>query len=380
MMRLIATATIIVQSLLAARFFRTLARTRSGDRIPAADAALIEEPIAVIVPVLNEVRRLEPCLAALADQPDTTREILVVDGGSEDGTRELVRRWESVDSRMRLINADSVAKGWNGKAWGLQSGLDHLTDDAAWVVTVDADVRCRPGALDAAVGYAAGHGLPVLSVAALQRAGTPGLSLVHPSLLATLVYRFGAPGHTAQSVDEVQANGQFGVYRRDALERAGGFVVARDSICEDVTLARHLYLLGNEVGFFEAEDLAVTEMHADGWEALSNWPRSLSLRDRIRPNAGIAGLLSTFFLQTLPLIVTLGAVLSRGRAGAGVLLNRVLLMSRICVAAGTRRAYVEAHPIYWASPLFDPVTLLSYLGHLVRRRRVWRGRELVQDG
>jgi glycosyltransferase involved in cell wall biosynthesis len=56
-------------------------------------------------------------------QPETVAEILVVDGGSTDGTQSLVERYQSRDRRVRLVDAGPVPGGWTGKAWGLYLGF-----------------------------------------------------------------------------------------------------------------------------------------------------------------------------------------------------------------------------------------------------------------
>lgn len=62
--------------------------------------------VSVIVPIRNERAFIEPCLRALLGQrgvPDRY-EILVVDGMSDDGTREIVRRLCAEDSRLRMLD------------------------------------------------------------------------------------------------------------------------------------------------------------------------------------------------------------------------------------------------------------------------------------
>jgi dolichol-phosphate mannosyltransferase len=198
------------------------------------------------------------------------------------------------------------------KAWGLEIGLRASDPAVDWVVTVDADVRCGPSAIARVVSFAECEEIPFLSVACRQIARSAGLSMVHPSLLTSLVYRFGIPGHRAHTLEEVQSNGQFAVYARDPLLQAGGFAVAQASTCEDVTLARHLFLSGYDVGFYDGEHLAETEMHSGMVDCLRNWPRSLNLRDRFRPMAGIEGLANMVFLQVIPLVIFATSLRSPG--------------------------------------------------------------------
>ncbi|MHB8286342.1 MAG: glycosyltransferase, partial [Caulobacteraceae bacterium] len=60
--------------------------------------------IAVIIPTLNEAAHIEGLLRQLLDEaPATLVEIIVADGGSTDGTREIVSKVALTDPRVRLI-------------------------------------------------------------------------------------------------------------------------------------------------------------------------------------------------------------------------------------------------------------------------------------
>jgi glycosyltransferase involved in cell wall biosynthesis len=62
--------------------------------------------ISVILPVFNEASHIEEALRSLLNQDarNCSLEILVVDGGSVDGTREIVRRWVKAHSSIRLLD------------------------------------------------------------------------------------------------------------------------------------------------------------------------------------------------------------------------------------------------------------------------------------
>ena len=63
---------------------------------------LEEERISVLVPVLNEYQRLGPCLEGLLSQGEAVAEILVIDGGSSDGTQQLISVYSQRDPRIQL--------------------------------------------------------------------------------------------------------------------------------------------------------------------------------------------------------------------------------------------------------------------------------------
>ena len=263
-----------VQTLTGIRVVLRLARTVGGERIEVSDAPLPGERVTVLVPVLNERGRLCPCLAGLISQPNEVAEILVVDGGSSDGTQGLVSTFAARDGRVRMVDASPIPAGWNGKAHGLQVGLDHADPCSAWILTVDADVRPAPDLIRSLLSHAIRSEVAAVSIATTQRLSGVAEGVVHPALLTTLVYRFGIPGQTTRRVAAVQANGQCALYRREPLQCTGGFTTARASVCEDVTIARALATNGYAVGFHESDGLASVDMYASWNDAWTNWTRS----------------------------------------------------------------------------------------------------------
>ncbi|MDQ2715619.1 MAG: glycosyltransferase [Chloroflexota bacterium] len=389
--------------------------TVGGERIQPVKAQTTgaeHARISVIVPVLNEYTRLAPCLGGLTTQGEDVVEILVVDGGSHDGTQELVGLYSQRNPRVRLLDASPIPAGWNGKAWGLQVGLKSANPGSDWVLTVDADVHPRPTLARALLLQARKADLPALSVATLQEIEGIGQGLLHPSLLTTLVYRFGIPGKVIRSVSAVQANGQCFLFQRDVLGTLGGFTGVRDSICEDVTIARALVSAGYPVGFYEAGELVTAKMYTDWRDTWRNWTRSLPMHDRFSGGRTLLGWLEILLVQALPLPLLFLLVATNGRgkpsplrvsSGRGLvggqgeskpsfmgriqfpvrqlmLLNGILVMMRLGVLFGTARAYQRRPWSYWLSPLCDLPVAIQLGVSALRRRHTWRGRTLVRGG
>ncbi len=377
MLRIITIAIAVIQGLFAARSFARMARTASGSRIQRAPTASSDAgSVVVLLPVLNEERRLGPCLEGLTAQEASLARILVIDGGSSDGTRALVERQAAVDPRIRLIDASPVPEGVNGKAHNLETGFREIPEDTDWVLTIDADVRARHGLVDALLNHARQTGVNAFSVATQQELSGAGEGLVHPAMLATLVYRFGIPGHATNDPAQIQANGQCALYRRDVLESVDGFRRVLHDVSEDVTLARIIALRGIPVGFYESDDLVRVEMYAGWRDAWDNWTRSLPMRDRFTERSSAIGLMETSLAQALPSLLGPIAFLS-GQRSPLMLLNIVLFLARLGVLAGTARAYRTRPWTYWLSPLADPFVIARIWMMWARRVHTWRGRTLV---
>ncbi len=96
--------------------------------------------LSVIVPTLNEAENIDPLLGAIFDHGARSAldlEVLVVDDGSTDGTRERVRAWEG-RHRVRLLARD----GERGLSGAVLAGAAAAAGDV--VVVMDADLSHPP--------------------------------------------------------------------------------------------------------------------------------------------------------------------------------------------------------------------------------------------
>ncbi len=358
------------------RMVRSAGGTPLAPGVPGAAAGTI----CAIVPVLDEANRVGPALAALSACGPEVDEILVVDGGSRDATAAVVAAAAAADARIRWIDAAPVPPDWNGKAWGIACGLRAASARADFVATIDADVRVSPHLFAALLAKLRTERLAALSVATRQELGDWLEGLLHPAFLCTLVYRFGLPNVRARSIGGVQANGQCFLASRETLCSTDAVALARDSRCEDVTIARALVAGGYAVGFYEGEDAVTVRMYASGMELWRNWPRSLPMRDRfVAPASGLA---EVIFAQALPLPLALAFALIGGAtplAHAAFAVCIGLVMMRLGTLAGMRRAYAGPPLTYWLSPLADLAVAYALVASVLRRTQAWRGRTLVAE-
>ena len=351
---------------------------RTGREVPiraVLPRAIEPGAVSVVVPVLNEAHRLAACLDGLLAHGTEVGEMLIVDGGSTDGTRDLVRAYARRDGRLMLVEAGPAPDDWNGKVWGLHVGERAVAPAAEWLLTLDADVRPAAALAPSLVGRADRRGLRLLSVATAQRLSGAIEGLLHPALLATLVYRFGRPGGATRTPSGALANGQCCLIRRDLLHELGGFQTLRDSLCEDVTLARLAARAGDAVGFYEVDGLIDVAMYADWRDAWQNWPRSLATRDALFGVAGWLGLLEVLLVQALPLPL----LLIRWPTGGPRRLNLFLLAVRLGMLVGMARAYPARPWTYWLSPVLDLPAAFALWRSALRRRHAWRGQTYARQ-
>ncbi|MAG20139.1 glycosyl transferase, partial [archaeon] len=89
--------------------------------------------LSIIIPVYNEVKTLEEVINKVK-KLKLDKEIVVVDDGSEDGSRELLKKIENIKLILHEKNY--------GKGKAVRTGLDNIEGDV--VVIQDADLEYDP--------------------------------------------------------------------------------------------------------------------------------------------------------------------------------------------------------------------------------------------
>lgn len=340
--------------------------------------------VSIVVPTLNEADRISPCLAGLSRQGHEVREVMIVDSRSQDGTVELVKATGQRDPRFRVLTDDPLPAGWVGRPWALHNGFLHSSDRSTWILGIDADTQPQPGLVASLVATAAAENYDLLSLAPQFILKYPGELCLQPALLITLLYRFGPAGADAGRPDRVLANGQCFLSRRSLLSQLGGYSSARDSFCDDVTLARNAAQHGAKVGFLDGSQVLKVRMYEGAAETWREWGRSLDLKDACTVGQKWGDFSFLLAVQGLPLLATMGFAIA-WTIGihmlpvlATLILNAALLIIRFGMSLAIASSYDRSHSrfawIFWLSPLADPLAVLRILISSIQTPKQWRGR------
>lgn len=96
-----------------------------------------KELISVVIPAYNCARWLPRCIDSLLSQTYQNLEIIVVDDGSEDNTKEVMAQYSA-----RFPNVKAVRKKNGGEYAARLTGVEHATGE--WIGFVDADDEVEP--------------------------------------------------------------------------------------------------------------------------------------------------------------------------------------------------------------------------------------------
>ena len=92
--------------------------------------------LSIIIPCYNENKTINSLIQAVKESPVSNREIIVVDDGSKDGTRDTLRQLN--DSEVRVIYHEQN----QGKGAALRTGFSAATGDIC--IVQDADLEYDP--------------------------------------------------------------------------------------------------------------------------------------------------------------------------------------------------------------------------------------------
>ncbi len=371
-------------AILLSRLFK--GANRRPPLIPRQPSPEMLGKVSIVVPTLNEVQRISPCLAGLSRQSYEVREVIVVDSDSTDGTQQKVKDAARQDPRFRLITDDPLPSGWVGRPWALHTGFLSSSPRSEWILGIDADTQPQPGLVASLLVAAQAEGYDVLSLSPQFILQYPGEWWLQSALLMTLLYRFDAAGVRKQAPERVMANGQCFLVRRTVLERLGGYSSAASSFCDDVTLARQAAMRGFKVGFLDGAKVIRVRMYEGMRETWREWGRSLDLKDASSA-AQLWGDLGVLWLvQALPLpaLIFLGICwqfgYSFGTLQAAIALNLGLLLIRFALLFAISPSYYRsptsapASWLFWLSPFADLLAVLRIFLSALSKPKQWRGR------
>lgn len=173
--------------------------------------------VSVLVPVRNEERYIEACLGSLLSQeyPPDRYEVLVLDGGSTDRTRDLARTL-AADAAARVILLDNPGRT---PATAMNVGLAHARGDV--IVRVDGHAAVegdflRRGTEALRSSGADCVGGPLRSIGRGAVGEAVALAMSSPFGVGNARFRY---SQEREEVDTVA----FGFYRRDVFDRVGRF-------------------------------------------------------------------------------------------------------------------------------------------------------------
>ncbi|HEY0803059.1 MAG TPA: glycosyltransferase, partial [Steroidobacteraceae bacterium] len=187
----------------------------------------------IIVPARDEAETIGAAIGSLLAQDYAGNfRVILVDDNSTDDTAALA----GTAANLQVLRLQSKPPGWSGKLWALSQGV--VASQAPVLLFTDADIVHDPRHLSSLLAQLLAARLDLVS----EMVRLNCTSLAERALVPAFVYFFQmlypfAKVNDARSAVAAAAGGTM-LIRREALERIGGVEAIRDSLIDDVALAK----------------------------------------------------------------------------------------------------------------------------------------------
>ncbi|WP_291863273.1 glycosyltransferase family 2 protein [Bradyrhizobium sp.] len=329
--------------------------------------------VAILIPARDEEATIGTCVDAALASIGADIEVIVLDDGSSDRTRQIVEQRAQLDPRLRLASAPPLPEGWKGKPHACQV-LSGLTD-RPYLLFVDSDVRLTP---TAAARLVPPEGIDLVSAVPRQQVrGLVETSII--PMINNLIFGYLPVGLMRRLPQEslTAACGQMMMVRASVYREVGGHGAIAGFMHDGMQLAKSFRRNGFRTDLVHGAALAECRMY-HGAKAVFDGFAKNATEGMARPVALPVWTVLLAGGHLLPL-VTLPFVYISG-AGATLAGGAAISSAGLLLAARVLQAVKCGEP--WQAVVLHPLGVLLTLAIQwralvdgLRGRRVeWRGR------
>ncbi len=223
--------------------------------------------ISFLVPAFNEEKTIENTIEAIFNTNYPIKEIIVVNDGSTDRTKEVVQRLKKKYKKLKLINKENEGK----KAYAINYGLKEAKGEL--VAITDADSYPSPDAVGKMVGFFNDENVAAVTSCVFLKEKNKFFEKIQEIEYIIMAWA----RKLLDFLDSVYVtNGPLSIYRKKVLIEVGGFDTK--SITEDIEVTWHILSEGYQ-----------TRMSLDS-KVYTTAPNKFKLWWRQRVRWGIGGI------------------------------------------------------------------------------------------
>jgi chlorobactene glucosyltransferase len=313
--------------------------------------------VSIILPVRNQASTASECVDSLVELDYPAKEIIVVDGSSTDGTRDILR---SFYSKIKLVEEEPLPQGWVGKNWACHLGYKQATGDL--LLFTDGDSVHSRDSLTKTVNFLQDTKADLVTLAPAAILRTFWEKLLQPPIFWLIMMFVGGKWVNDDNKPRwALGNGQYMLFRREAYDKVGGHYAVRDRISEDYSLGRLVKAQGLRLRMVTASDALGVRMYSSLPEIWRGWRKNFYSVSGNHPLfRAVYRLVFLFAFLVLPFIVLgYGTYLAPGNVLNIYLLTGVFMAVFLWLGVIILDRSIRVSPLY---ALLLPVAISLYIG------------------
>jgi chlorobactene glucosyltransferase len=313
--------------------------------------------VSIILPVRNQASTASECVDSLVELDYPAKEIIVVDGSSTDGTRDILK---SFYSKIKLVEEEPLPLSWVGKNWACHLGYKQATGDL--LLFTDGDSVHSRDSLTRTVNFLHDTKADLVTLAPAAILRTFWEKLLQPPIFWLIMMFVGGKWVNDDNKPRwALGNGQYMLFRREAYDKVGGHYAVRDRISEDYSLGRLVKAQGLRLRMVTASDALGVRMYSSLPEIWRGWRKNFYSVSGNHPLfRAVYRLILLFAFLVLPFIVLgYGIYLAPGNPLNIYLLTGVFMAVFLWLGVIILDRSIQVSPLY---ALLLPVAILVYLG------------------
>ncbi|WP_161625299.1 glycosyltransferase [Pontibacillus halophilus] len=216
--------------------------------------------VSILIPLRNEEDNVLALIKNLKELSYPNVEVILLDDGSTDRTAERLQSSIQDNKAFTIIQGSPLPDGWNGKVYACHQ-LSRLAK-GEFFLFIDADVRLHPETIQYTLAHMEAERIDLLS-------GFPNYPLIHKGVqLLVPMQHFVVWAHLPMFIANrtnhaafTAACGQFMFFRKNAYVAIGGHESVKNSLLEDVHLARRMKEYGWTMKLLNISSLVTCHMY-----------------------------------------------------------------------------------------------------------------------
>jgi chlorobactene glucosyltransferase len=339
--------------------------------------------VSVILPARNEGRNIRTCLNSLINQTYGNYEIIVIDDGSTDDTRDIVLDIKNKSkTSIELLSAGMLPSGWIGKSHANHIGANHAK--GKWFLFTDADTVHSENSLLSAMHYVLKHEVDFLSFMNDLVMKTfwekSVLSVIRHMLSMGLRFkRINDDNYPKRFA----ASGAYILIKSSVYKKIGGHEAIRDKITDDYSLAGLTKGKKYKIRFLIGTDFVKVRMYANFKEIWYGFGKSFFavFNYNLLKASVFISLYFIFFIIPFVLIAlgVLLLILEVDVYSKLVFINGVIQVSMLMISQALFNKFIKLKLIYVVTlplglTIFLGIMINSILRKILNKGDVWKGR------